>query len=113
MEILHSSHEALDRRRPKQVHEKSNRIYTGEIESWDYDAKLDVRIVTANGHIRWKRDLFPKWIPVGTSLSGPMVRIIEFSEAGQTITNMWYTQWYQEKLLNLLISMCIIGYGEC
>jgi transposase InsO family protein len=73
-------HEALEMRRPIQVHEKSNRIYTGQIYHWDYDTKLDVRMVSANGHIRWKGGLLPDWITVGTSLSGRMVGIVEVQD---------------------------------
>ncbi|MBN2729240.1 MAG: transposase [Bacteroidales bacterium] len=67
-------HEALDMRRPVSVHEKSPRNYAGIIYDCDYDRDFDVRMVSANGFVRWKSKY---WMPVSTALSGKMIGIKE------------------------------------
>jgi transposase InsO family protein len=67
-------HEALGMRRPVSVHEKSPRNYTGVIYDWDYDREFDVRMVSANGFVRWKSKY---WMPVSTALSGKLIGIKE------------------------------------
>jgi transposase InsO family protein len=70
-------HEALGMKRPSMVHEKSPRQYNGKIQSWDYSSDLDVRMVSANGFVRWKSTL---WLPISTALSGKMIGMKEVTE---------------------------------
>ena len=70
-------HESLGMRRPADVHEKSPREYHGKIYEWDYSRELDVRMVSANGFIRWRTD---HWLSISTALSGKMVGMKEVLE---------------------------------
>jgi transposase InsO family protein len=70
-------HEALGMRRPSVVHEKSTRQYNGHIQEWQYSSDLDVRMVSANGFVRWRSD---SWLPISTALSGRMIGLKEVME---------------------------------
>lgn len=70
-------HEALGMRRPNAVHEKSRRSYDGRIHEWDYDRDLEVRMVSANGFVRWKTT---RWISISTSLCGKMIGMKEVDD---------------------------------
>jgi len=70
-------HEALNMRRPAQVHVASTREYTGRIYSWDYNNDLTVRMVSKNGAIRWKSD---KWIMITTALGGKFIGMKEIED---------------------------------
>jgi len=70
-------HEALDMRRPAQVHVMSTREYHGRIYDWDYKEDLTVRMVSRNGAIRWKTD---DWIMITSALNGKFVGMKEVED---------------------------------
>jgi transposase InsO family protein len=70
-------HEALGMKRPREVHQKSERLYNGTIYGWDYDKKMEVRMVGANGTIRWKSD---KQFMISTALCGKFVALKEVAD---------------------------------
>jgi transposase InsO family protein len=77
-------HEALGMARPAAAHRKSARNYCGRIEGWDYDHEHDVRMVSANGAIRWNTD---GWIMISTALCGKFVGL---KQVGDGIWELYY-----------------------
>jgi len=77
-------HEALGMKRPAQVHEISNRKYTGKIDEWIYDRSLHTRMVSANGAVRWRS---VNWISISNALCG---KIIGMKEVGDGVWELYY-----------------------
>ena len=60
-------HEALMMKTPNEVHRKSIREYPRRVSQWSYPASNKIKMVTANGGLRWGHDGL---IMVSTALSG-------------------------------------------
>jgi len=73
-------HEALGMRTPSEVHIRSKREYPGIIRDWDYEKDLRVKMVTANGAIRWGSSRF---VMISTALSGKYIGLEEME------TGLW------------------------
>lgn len=85
-------HEGLQMRTPSEVHEVSKRSYSGRIEEWAYATTLKLKMVTANGALRWNSDGF---IMVSTALSGKYVGLEEID------TGVWIV-YYRHVALGVL-----------
>lgn len=88
-------HEALDMRKPVQVHVKSSREYSGQISEWNYSKDLTVRRVCKNGAIRWKTN---DWLMLTTTLNGKFVGMKEIEDG---VWELYYRHvllgYYSEK----------------
>lgn len=62
-------HEALDMNTPAQLHTRSPRQMPDKLAAVEYPDRFEVRYVSANGGIRWRK----QWVNVTSALSGEYV----------------------------------------
>lgn len=77
-------HEALGMKTPSEMYRRSDRTYTGRIESWDYPEEVRTKLVTVNGAVRWDSEGF---VMISTALSG---RYVGFKEEENGVWSIWY-----------------------
>lgn len=77
-------HEALGMKTPGSIYERSERVYTGSIQAWDYPKEQRPKLVTVNGAVRWDSSHL---IMISTALSG---RYVGFEEVGDGIWRIMY-----------------------
>ncbi len=69
-------HEALDMRTPSQLYQPSPRPMPDKLPSIEYPDRFEVRYVSANGGIRWKK----QWVNVSSALMGEHVGLEEVDD---------------------------------
>jgi putative transposase len=69
-------HEALDMNTPAQLYQPSNRTMPDKLLPLEYPDRFEIRYVSANGGIRWKR----QWVNVTTALIGEHVGLEEIDD---------------------------------
>lgn len=69
-------HEALDMNTPAQLYQPSNRTMPDRLPPLEYPDRFEVRYVSANGGIRWKR----QWVNVTTAIIGEYVGLEEIDD---------------------------------
>jgi putative transposase len=69
-------HEALDMQTPASLYESSSREMPNKIPPLEYPDRFEVRYVSANGGIRWKKD----WVNVSITCVGEYVGLEEIDD---------------------------------
>ena len=69
-------HEALDMNTPAQLYQPSLRAMPDKLPPLEYPDRFEVRYVSANGGIRWKR----QWVNVTTAIVGEYVGLEEIDD---------------------------------
>lgn len=69
-------HEALDMARPAQLYQPSPRVMPDKLPQLEYPDRFEVRYVSANGGIRWKKD----WVNVTSAIIGEYVGLEEIDD---------------------------------
>lgn len=77
-------HEGLNDKYPREFYERSKKEMPKKVEGPEYPSYYEVRLVSVNSGIRWKK----KWVPVTTSLAGQYIGLDEVDDG------VWRVHFY-------------------
>lgn len=78
-------HEALDQRTPASVYQPSPREFPNRLPPLEYPSHFELRLVSRNGGIRWRR----QWVNVSHTLAG---HYVGFEEIDDALWNVYFGQ---------------------